>query len=35
MMEVVPALAAEYLDAFREAGEALSYLKYILIGEGR
>jgi non-ribosomal peptide synthetase component F len=33
VMEVVPALAAEYLGAFREAGEALSCLKYILTGE--
>jgi non-ribosomal peptide synthetase component F len=31
-MEVVPALAAEYLDAFKEAGEALTCLKYILTG---
>jgi hypothetical protein len=33
-MEVVPALVAEYLDAFREAGDSLACLKYILTGEG-
>ncbi|WIA34612.1 hypothetical protein OEZ86_012931 [Tetradesmus obliquus] len=31
-MEVVPALAAEYLGAFREAGESLACLRYMLTG---
>jgi hypothetical protein len=31
-MEVVPALAAEYLEAFREAGDSISCLKYMLTG---
>jgi non-ribosomal peptide synthetase component F len=32
-MEVVPALAAEYLGAFKEAGESIACLKYMLTGE--
>jgi non-ribosomal peptide synthetase component F len=32
-LEVVPALAAEYLGAFREAGESIACLKYMLTGE--
>jgi hypothetical protein len=32
-MEVVPALAAEYLSAFKEAGESIACLKIILTGE--
>ncbi|KAF6251173.1 hypothetical protein COO60DRAFT_1677209 [Scenedesmus sp. NREL 46B-D3] len=31
-MEVVPALAAEYLGAFREAGDSIACLKYMLTG---
>jgi hypothetical protein len=31
-MEVVPALAAEYLGAFREAGDSIACLKSMLTG---
>jgi non-ribosomal peptide synthetase component F len=31
-MEVVPALAAEYLGAFRDAGDSIACLKYMLTG---